>query len=169
LNIRNRRARGRRDWSSTYTTTSTSLAPGTYYLQIEAINYGGPGAVIGDFFIGNQEFYTNTLTWSATYNDSNSDPGAIQTWVQPTGTVYEYAQNGGGPWGPHPAINGNAEWIDGTDNGLSACGNCTVDFSTSFTVAGVPEPSTWAMMILGFAGIGFMAYRRKSKPALMAA
>jgi PEP-CTERM motif len=32
----------------------------------------------------------------------------------------------------------------------------------------VPEPSTWAMMILGFAGVGFMAYRRKSKPALMA-
>ena len=33
----------------------------------------------------------------------------------------------------------------------------------------VPEPSTWAMMILGFAGVGFMAYRRKSKQALMAA
>jgi hypothetical protein len=30
---------------------------------------------------------------------------------------------------------------------------------------GVPEPSTWAMMILGFCGVGFMAYRRKSKPA----
>jgi PEP-CTERM motif len=29
----------------------------------------------------------------------------------------------------------------------------------------VPEPSTWAMMMLGFAGVGFMAYRRKSKPA----
>jgi hypothetical protein len=28
---------------------------------------------------------------------------------------------------------------------------------------GVPEPSTWAMLILGFAGIGFMAYRRKSQ------
>jgi outer membrane lipase/esterase len=36
-------------------------------------------------------------------------------------------------------------------------------------LGGVPEPSTWAMMILGFAGIGFMAYRRKSKPALMVA
>jgi hypothetical protein len=24
-----------------------------------------------------------------------------------------------------------------------------------------PEPSTWAMMILGFAGVGFMAYRRR--------
>jgi PEP-CTERM motif-containing protein len=35
--------------------------------------------------------------------------------------------------------------------------------------ATVPEPSTWAMMILGFAGIGFMAYRRKSKPASLAA
>jgi hypothetical protein len=33
----------------------------------------------------------------------------------------------------------------------------------------VPEPSTWAMMILGFAGLGFMAYRWQSKPALMAA
>jgi hypothetical protein len=30
----------------------------------------------------------------------------------------------------------------------------------------VPEPSTWAMMILGFAGLGFMAYRRKNKIAL---
>jgi hypothetical protein len=25
----------------------------------------------------------------------------------------------------------------------------------------VPEPSTWVMMILGFAGLGFMTYRRK--------
>jgi hypothetical protein len=36
-------------------------------------------------------------------------------------------------------------------------------------VSAVPEPSTWAMMLLGFAGIGFMAYRRKSRPALIAA
>jgi hypothetical protein len=26
----------------------------------------------------------------------------------------------------------------------------------------VPEPSTWAMLLLGFAGIGFMAYRRRA-------
>jgi hypothetical protein len=36
-------------------------------------------------------------------------------------------------------------------------------------IAAVPEPSTWAMMILGFAGIGLLAYRRKSMPALMVA
>jgi hypothetical protein len=34
--------------------------------------------------------------------------------------------------------------------------------------AAVPEPSTWAMLLLGFAGVGFMAYRRKSQPALIA-
>lgn len=37
----------------------------------------------------------------------------------------------------------------------------------SVAIASVPEASTWAMMILGFAGIGFMAYRRKhAGPAL---
>ncbi|HEX3115787.1 MAG TPA: PEPxxWA-CTERM sorting domain-containing protein [Bradyrhizobium sp.] len=30
-------------------------------------------------------------------------------------------------------------------------------------VAAVPEPSTWAMMILGFCGLGFLAYRKKSR------
>ncbi len=40
--------------------------------------------------------------------------------------------------------------------------------SIDVSVSSVPAPSTWAMMILGFAGVGFMAYRRKSKPALMA-
>jgi PEP-CTERM motif-containing protein len=37
---------------------------------------------------------------------------------------------------------------------------------TSITAA-VPEPSTWAMMILGFAGIGAMAYRRRNKTAMI--
>jgi PEP-CTERM motif len=36
-------------------------------------------------------------------------------------------------------------------------------------VSATPLPSTWSMMLLGIAGVGFMAYRRKSKPALMAA
>jgi hypothetical protein len=29
-------------------------------------------------------------------------------------------------------------------------------------VGAVPEPSTWAMMLLGFAGVGFLAYRRRT-------
>jgi hypothetical protein len=34
-------------------------------------------------------------------------------------------------------------------------------------IAAVPEPSTWAMMILGFAGVGTMAYRRRNKTAIL--
>lgn len=33
----------------------------------------------------------------------------------------------------------------------------------------VPEPSTWAMMILGFAGVGFMAYRKRKSRVPIAA
>jgi hypothetical protein len=39
----------------------------------------------------------------------------------------------------------------------------TVDYSIN---SAVPEPSTWAMMILGFAGVGFLAYRRRQTAAL---
>ncbi len=33
----------------------------------------------------------------------------------------------------------------------------------------VPEPSTWAMLLLGFAGLGFAGYRASRKPAKVAA
>jgi hypothetical protein len=33
------------------------------------------------------------------------------------------------------------------------------------TISAVPEPSTWAMIILGFASVGFMSYRRKNTRA----
>jgi hypothetical protein len=38
--------------------------------------------------------------------------------------------------------------------------------NVQFLTAAVPEPSTWAMMILGFLGVGFIAYRRKSEAVL---
>jgi hypothetical protein len=36
-------------------------------------------------------------------------------------------------------------------------------------VTAVPEPSTWAMMILGFANVGFMAYRRRNQTVALVA
>ncbi len=36
------------------------------------------------------------------------------------------------------------------------------DVGFTGTVSAVPEPSTWAMLILGFCGLGVMAYRRKA-------
>ena len=63
----------------------------------------------------------------------------------------------------------------GTTDTLTFASNTTDDsgnpsYPTAFgpaldnvSVAPVPEPATWAMMILGFLGIGFTAYRRKSR------
>jgi PEP-CTERM motif len=42
------------------------------------------------------------------------------------------------------------------------------DLGVVTLTASVPEPSTWAMMVLGFAGVGFMAYRRKSAAVRLA-
>ncbi len=45
--------------------------------------------------------------------------------------------------------------------GQTGCTGLTGDVDVNVGV--VPEPSTWGMLIIGFAGIGFMAYRRKSQ------
>jgi hypothetical protein len=47
----------------------------------------------------------------------------------------------------------------------SGTGGVTILSETYFldTAGAVPEPSTWAMMLLGFAGIGFVAYRRQRR------
>jgi len=39
-------------------------------------------------------------------------------------------------------------------------------FTGTIRIAAVPEPSTWAMMILGFEGVGFLAYRRRNQAAV---
>lgn len=57
------------------------------------------------------------------------------------------------------------DMITGTtyDDGTQwrALGYVDATFSVTVTSA-VPEPSTWAMIILGFAGVGYMAYRRRN-------
>jgi PEP-CTERM motif len=55
------------------------------------------------------------------------------------------------------AAHANGNWAVGID-APSGQG-----FAAQGFVASVPEPSTWAMMVLGFAGVGFMAYRRKGQ------
>ena len=40
--------------------------------------------------------------------------------------------------------------------------NLPAGFSLTAPVAAVPEPSTWAMLLLGFAGIGLVSYRRRT-------
>jgi hypothetical protein len=43
-----------------------------------------------------------------------------------------------------------------------------LEFDPASFTPGVPEPSTWAMMLLGFAGLGFLGYRQTAKARLAA-
>jgi hypothetical protein len=55
-----------------------------------------------------------------------------------------------------PARQLTANWGHGDSENL-------VGTFVESTVAAVPDPSTWAMMLLGFAGVSFMAYRRSRR------
>jgi hypothetical protein len=46
--------------------------------------------------------------------------------------------------------------------GLSPQGGGWMGVDNIDATTAVPEPSTWAMMIIGFLGLGFLAYRRKN-------
>jgi hypothetical protein len=67
-------------------------------------------------------------------------------------------------------------YINHTGTFTLACSGCSttdtisgvsISFGTNGfvvnTTPAVPEASTWAMMILGFAGVGFLAYRRREQ------
>ena len=54
------------------------------------------------------------------------------------------------------------DWLRiGTDIRRAIGGRFNAAFSLTGSV--VPEPSTWAMMLLGFAGLGFAGYRQTRK------
>lgn len=157
-------------WSSTYSFSDVALTAGqTYYLQIEAVNQGGPGAFLGQFTLsdsgfqfsnGTQTLLTDTSDWQAIYNDTNT---AItqQPWVTPNGSVISDGLNGVSPWGAHSAISSDAEWIDATTEGLGACGTCTVDFSTPITPTSVtPEPASFLMLAGALAAAAAFRMRR---------
>jgi hypothetical protein len=71
---------------------------------------------------------------------------------------------GGGFSGDHVAFVADISVPAGTARLCPGDATCTGLVGSS--VSAVPEPSTWAMMILGFFGVGFMAYRRKSQTSL---
>jgi hypothetical protein len=100
------------------------------------------------------------------------------------------AVTGGPTWSSDPALNiDNANHVystaaaagqafagspAGTFVGFEDIASSHTDFDYNdntfvFNVSAVPEPSTWAMMILGFFGIGFMAYRKRKNGLVLAA
>jgi hypothetical protein len=69
------------------------------------------------------------------------------------GTIFQLTDNGGFHLAPGFDFALDSQVGLGQIKGTIAVGDPMV--------AAVPEPSTWAMMILGFVGLGCMAYRRK--------
>ena len=89
---------------------------------------------------------------------------ASGTWAIGVGTItFDIADNGflGSDFALSWAMTCANDVIQGQVNGVA--------MQLGPQVAAVPEPSTWAMMILGFAGVGFMAYRRRNQAATLAA
>jgi hypothetical protein len=144
--------------------------------------YGGgvnTPAVSAALTINGHTFTTNGL-FHAELDAFNISSGAFQTYarVDPAfGSQFTNSLYTQDPAAPYPtSLTSPFTYTyyavgSSSASGLFKIGGDSLSLSpTTVTLTnGVPEPSTWAMMILDFAGVGFMAYRRKSKPALMAA
>jgi hypothetical protein len=153
---------------------------GDYVTASVDLNCSGPCAA------GNYIYSSGISSFSLTTTNSNTD---TQLFTLSTGTPGAYSlyvdyltlDNTGQVtnWSLDLQLNSTNSAIVtyGNDNGAPSNSNAgTYDYSYSnaydvytpnvsgtWQVAAVPEPSTWAMMLLGFAGVGFMAYRRSCK------
>jgi hypothetical protein len=125
----------------------------------------GNGYTTEVFNFGNLLVASNTLTFivSIVGNNGSYDDSFVN-WQQFTGTT----------GAPTIGTSGNM-WYGSSggyviDNGYAVdTGAKTNTLAVQFnSVSAVPEPSTWAMMILGFCGVGFMAYRRKQNASTLA-
>jgi hypothetical protein len=83
---------------------------------------------------------------------SQTASGATISWVTPSVTINGYM---------YTVTNNPLSLVPPNSCVAGACGLTTIQGS----VAAVPEPATWGLMLLGFGGIG-MAMRRRRRPAL---
>jgi hypothetical protein len=56
-----------------------------------------------------------------------------------------------------------------TTSGLNLCGSENPSSGSTLHLSVVPEASTWVMLMLGFAGLGYLGYRASRKGAAVAA
>jgi hypothetical protein len=96
----------------------------------------------------------------------NLGPFALANGVTVTDLHFGLAPGSNGVYYPtaqpgHPA----GQWTNPDPSGNNPGITSTLNIYADFT-APIPEASTWAMMILGFAGVGFMAYRRRNQVSL---
>jgi hypothetical protein len=137
------------------------------YVDLDgSTNNAGVLATANSFAAGT--YTLNFLLGGSTRGDDNTVRVSLGDFVREiTLTSNAGLTNQGFTFTTTTAGNLSFENFGGDNLGL-ILDNITVDSATPTQTAAVPEPSTWAMLLLGFAGVGFMAYRRKSKPAALA-
>ena len=106
-----------------------------------------------------------------TYTLPGNDGGDFSLNLDPNGTDFWTGDSSSGlVWEVNIATGAIDEQFNtghgGTFFGLSVFGEITSGGGGGPTV---PEPSTWAMMLLGFAGMGFVAYRKRAAKAALSA
>jgi len=146
-------------WEQSYSVSSLLTPNVTEYLHVVATNVGGPGAFIGSFSLSNSKFAFANGTQTLLTNTSDWKLSSTGFGLNYTTPISD-GSNGVGPWGYHASINSSAQWLD------YQAGNTTAYFSTTIsTVAAVPEPETYAMLLAGLGLIGAAVKRRKAKQA----
>jgi hypothetical protein len=150
-----------------------STPTGDKFLDLTAYNdsapYGGVRQTLTTTAGGIYQL-TFLLGSSSTYGLPDSLVASINgTGLSPTATS---ALTGTNNWESETytfTASGDSTLLDliGSSANNAFIGLADVSVVQTGTVSAVPEPSTWAMMILGFVGVGVMAYRRKQNgPAL---
>jgi len=118
---------------------NTILIHGSGALGTGANALTSSGTVLGTL-TSTGVFNTNTMTWTQLANVV-SDGTALGNWNIVSVGIGEEGQTTVG-----------ANQVSATINSLTV--------GTTSAVAAVPEASTWAMLVLGFAGLGLVSYRR---------
>ncbi len=118
-----------------------------------ALAPAGFGQFGGDLLVGNFSFVTSEI------NAYDPITGAFQGTIPiDTGSA-----GPGGLWSLNFGSGGN----NGDPNTLFFTDGLNGERDGLFgSIRAVPEPSTWAMLLLGFAGVGFITYRRRKSAAL---
>jgi PEP-CTERM motif len=79
-------------------------------------------------------------------------PGSVDVFSSTDQTIFQFSDNG----------ENHAPGFDFAVGGFLGLGQITgkIVVGEPVITTAVPEPSTWAMMIMGFFGLGFLAYRK---------
>jgi PEP-CTERM motif len=161
------------DWSfngeaGTFQTDGTATAnvapPGQYTLQNFTVTSSAAGAGLGSLTGGQYGLIGITYSGPGGPTAFDWNGSSVTEWDR-VGEYSEWVFLPRPGWEDVYVFGGKVGAYDPTSAYLVVFGSQPISEGTlSITVAdAVPEPSTWAMMILGFLGLGWLAYRRKNR------